>query len=137
MRLFRAFTNTFTSARLLVELSVGHIKKSPFSDEAVAELKDEIIKLASSHGLELRRDQEDRDDVSIDFRFTQLVLDLAWDPEVALGSFSPGVRVGPGIRYLLSTNQSGAGDSRSKWTLSNTSKSTRAPRVFGEGTTRH
>ena len=56
MKLFRAFTDTFTSARLLVELSVGHIKKSPFSDEAVAELKDEIIKLASSHGLELRRD---------------------------------------------------------------------------------
>ena len=80
MRLFRAFTNTFTSARLLVELSVGHIKKSPFSDGAVAELKNEIIKLASSHGLELRRDQEDRDDVSIDFRFMQLVLDLAGDP---------------------------------------------------------
>ena len=119
MRLFRAFTNTLTSARLLVELSVGHIKKTPFSDEAFAELEDEIIKLASSHGLELRTDQEDRDGVSIDFRFMQLVLDLAGDPEVALGSLSPEIRVGPG--NLLSTNQSDASDFRSKWTLWNTS----------------
>ena len=98
VKLFRASTNTFTSARLLVELSVGHTKKSPFSEEAIAELKGEIIKLANSHRLELRRSKDDRADVPIYFRFMQLVLDLAGDPEVALGSFSPGVRVGPGIR---------------------------------------
>ena len=45
------------------------------------------------------------------------------------------VRVSACPGFLLSTNQSDAGDSRNKWTLWNTSKSTRAPRVFGEGTT--
>ena len=98
VKLFRAFADTFTSARLLVELSVGHIKRSPFSEEAIAELKGEVIKLGSSYWLELRRGADDRSNVPIDFRFMQLVLDLAGDSDVSLGSFAPGVRVGPGTR---------------------------------------
>ena len=36
--------------------------------------------------------------VPIDFRFLELLLELAEDPEVAIGSFSRGVRVSPGVR---------------------------------------
>ena len=70
----------------------------------------------------------------------QLVLDLAGDPKVALSSFSPAVRVGPNVRMFrlpASANRSCAGVSQSKWALWNILKSTRAQRVFGEGTTRH
>ena len=98
VKLFRAFADTFTSTRLLVEFSVGHIKKSPFSKESIAELEGAVIGLAKSYGLELRRGTDDRSDVPIDSRFMQILLGLAGDPEVSLGTFAPGVRVGPGAR---------------------------------------
>ena len=34
----------------------------------------------------------------IDYRFFELLLEIAEDPEVAIGSFAGGVRVGPGVR---------------------------------------
>ena len=61
-------------------------------------LAQEIIEIARSHGLELHRSGEDRQNIPTDFRFMQLVLNLADDPEIGIGAYSPGVRVGPGIR---------------------------------------
>ena len=49
-------------------------------------------------GHELTRDEADRKDVPIDFRFFDSLLRCAEDPEVGLGKFALGVRVGPGVR---------------------------------------
>ena len=86
---FRKYAETYTSARLLVELSLGNVSKSPFSPESITELKNEVITRARSHGMELLRTESDRNDVPFDFRFMDLVL---------LGDYAQGVRVGPGIR---------------------------------------
>ena len=40
----------------------------------------------------------DRTDVPINFRFLQLLLQIAADPEIGLGDYSQGVKVGPGTR---------------------------------------
>ena len=96
---FPSLHNTFTSARLLVELSVGtHQKSHPSRTKPLRNSRARSSSWRAHMVWNYDGIREDRDDVSIDFRFMQLVLDLAGDPEVALGSFSPGVRVGPGIR---------------------------------------
>ena len=88
--LFRRYADTYTSARFLVELSLGRIVKCPFDPQSIGELKSEIVELAKSYGLELLRVEGDRVDVPIDFRFMDLVLRLADDPEKALGSYAQG-----------------------------------------------
>ena len=55
------------------------------------------MKLASM-GMDLMRSSGDRNDVPIDFLFLDLLQRAADDPEVGLGSFAQGVRVGPGVR---------------------------------------
>ena len=57
-----------------------------------------MIKELASEGLHLTRKAEDRADVPIDFRFFDLLLRSSEDPEVGLGEFAVGVRVGPGAR---------------------------------------
>ena len=52
----------------------------------------------ASMGIDLERSTGDRDDVPIDFRFLDLLLRAAEDPEVGIGNFAKGVRVGPGVR---------------------------------------
>ena len=115
--LFRKYAETYTSARLLVELSLGKVSQSPFSPESITELKYEVITRARSHGMELLRNESDRN-VPKDFRFMDLVLRLAGDPEVGLGDYAQ-VRVGPGIRMprLPALYRSGDGAFRSKQTL--------------------
>ena len=49
-------------------------------------------------GLELKRAENDRRDVPIDFRYLDLLLKAAEDPEVGLGEFSQEVRVVPSAR---------------------------------------
>ena len=46
----------------------------------------------------LHRRSGDRTDVPIDYRFLHVLLQSAGDPEVGLGEYSQGVRVGPGKR---------------------------------------
>ena len=61
-------------------------------------LKNGIIADLQEEGLELGREQGDREDVPIDFRFLGLLFRAAEDPETGLGHFAQGVRVGPGTR---------------------------------------
>ena len=44
------------------------------------------------------RTPDDRTDIPIDYRYLQLLLVAAEDPEVGLGDIASGVRVGPGAR---------------------------------------
>ena len=70
-------------------LASGKVTSCLFPAEAVSRLKTDIIVERETDGLKLHRSQDDRTDVLVDSRFLQL------DPEVALGEFSLGVRVGP------------------------------------------
>ena len=60
VELFRKNAETYTSDQLLVELSLGSVSKFPFAPASISELKNEVIKLAQSYGLELNRSGDDR-----------------------------------------------------------------------------
>ena len=92
-KLFRKYAETYTSPWHLVELSLGKVSKSPFAADPIVDFVGEVIKLARSYGVELHRSGDDRNDVAIDFRCMQLVLNLADDLEIGIGEYSPGVRV--------------------------------------------
>ena len=98
-----------------MDLALGRVKECPLPNEAVRELKDEIVNLLSSRGLQLRREEEvvsvlssrgvklerasgDRDELPIDFRVLDLLLRAAEDPDTQLGAFAQRVKVGPGTR---------------------------------------
>ena len=81
-----------------MKLALGRVKECPFKPADVKALKDEVIMNLASMGIDLERSSGDRDDVPIDFRFLDLLLRAAEDPEVGIGDFAKGVRVGPGVR---------------------------------------
>ena len=96
--LVKRFSDVFCSAKLLMELALGRVKERPFPNEAVSELKNEIVKVLSSRGHQLRRENDDRNELPIDFRFLSLLLRVTQDPDTKLGTFVRGVKVGPGTR---------------------------------------
>ena len=66
--------------------------------KAVQELKASAIAELHRRGIQLERKTGDREDVPIDDRYLDLLLRAAGDPEVGLGEYSQGIRVGPGVR---------------------------------------
>ena len=96
VKLFEKFANTYGTEELLTSLALGKVAECPFPSDEVKNLKAEVVRCAD--GYDLRREAADRIDTPIDFRFLQLLLTVAGDPEVHLGDFSMGVRVGPGAR---------------------------------------
>ena len=111
---------------LLVRLALGQVETDPFPTTAIGAIKGDIIRALSKHGMSLQRCAQDREDVPIDFRFLQLLLKAAGDPDVSLGEFARGVRVGPGARLprlQLFTRRSESGNSRSR-TIQTTGKKT-------------
>ena len=98
VRIFRRFTEQFCTPDLLMRLALGRVEVCPFDSREVSELKESVIKELASEGLHLTRKAEDRADVPMDFRFFDLLLRSSEDPEVGLGEFAVGVRVGPGAR---------------------------------------
>ena len=83
---------------LLTKLSLGRVESCPFDASEIQDLRQRIIQALADCGLHLNRAPDDRKDVPVDFRLVQILLTAAEDPEVALGNFAPGVRVGPGVR---------------------------------------
>ena len=77
---------------------MGKIQSSPFPPAEVAELKQQVIDTAARSCYQIVRRTGDRNDVPIDYRFLDLLLRVAEDPEVGLGEYAQGVRVGPGAR---------------------------------------
>ena len=93
-----SFTNHHGAEQLLVSLAMEKIDACPFPLDVVAELKQAVIGAAAGFGHQIVRRSGDRSDVPIDYRFLDLLLRVAEDPETGLGEYAQGVRVGPGIR---------------------------------------
>ena len=96
--LYTDFSRRVGTPALLTSLALGKVSECPFSPDSIQSLKQSIVKNLASRGLNLDRQVGDREDVPIDFRYLDLLLRASRDPEVALGSFAKGVRVGPGAR---------------------------------------
>ena len=84
------------SCRHASPLALGKVSECPFAVEDIVALKKAVVDAHAAQGLDLNREGDDRADVPIDFRFLDLLLRAASDPEVALGSFAGRVREGPG-----------------------------------------
>ena len=97
-RLFMDFAKRHGSADLLMKFALGKVEESPFDQKAASDLKREVIDSLSSKGYYMKSSPRDRTDIPIDFRFLELLLEASGDPEVGLGIFASGVRVGPGVR---------------------------------------
>ena len=74
--------------QLLVSLAMEKIEECPFPPEDVAELKQELIDVAAGCGFLMQRKEGDRTDVPIDFKFLDLLLRAAGDPEAGLGEYA-------------------------------------------------
>ena len=84
--------------RLLMDLALGVDQNSPFSADSIAGLKAGVVTELASRGFPLEHSAADRSHVPIDHSFLQLLLADTQNPEVHLGAFASGVRVGPGAR---------------------------------------
>ena len=98
VKLFENFANTYGTEELLTSLALRKVAECPFPLDEVRTLKADFVQCAERNGCYLRRESADRTNTPIDFRFLQLLLTVAGDPEVHLGDFSLGVCVGPGAR---------------------------------------
>ena len=108
------FTRWHGTAALLTRLAMGQVTESPFEEEAVTRLKEQVVRSLAEQGLHLNRHPEDREDLPVDYRFLQLLLTAAEDPEVSIGEFARGVRVGPGARL---PRQPALYPANKKWSL--------------------
>ena len=84
---------------LLTRLAMGQVTESPFEEEAVARLKEQVVRSLAELGLHLNRQAEDREGLPRGITgFSSFLLSAVEDPEVSLGDFAQGVRVGSGVR---------------------------------------
>ena len=90
---FRDYANRLGTPDLLVKLACGRVVA-----RLVRHLKEEVLSTLETHSHSVLSKPGDRVDLPIDFRFLQQLLLAAEDPEIGLGDFSRGVRVGPGVR---------------------------------------
>ena len=86
------------SPELLMKLALGQVQDTPFHGEDIQALKNSTVEALASHGHCMQPQPTDRPEVSIDYRFLQLLLNAAQDPEVGIGQYASGVRIGPGVR---------------------------------------
>ena len=93
---FARYTEFRGTPELLMALALDKVEGCPFDAKEIEALKNELVTDLEKHGLDLGRKQGDREDLLIDFRFLGLLLKTAKDPEIGLGDFAQGVRVGPG-----------------------------------------
>ena len=102
-------------------------------------LTEAVVREAETFGHTLKTSPTDRRDVPIDYRFLELLLEVAEDPEVAVGSFAGRVRVGLvseclGCRRCIV--RSAAGSSRNNQTHWTTWKKLWKVTQRGEGSIR-
>ena len=95
---FWRFTTHYWTEKLLVDLAMGKVEDSPFPPVEVLQLKQAVIDVAARAGICILRKSGDRVDVPIDYRFLDVLLRAADDPEIGLGQYAQGVKVGPGTR---------------------------------------
>ena len=92
---FRHFTYHHGTEQLSVSLAMGKIDACPFPPDDVAQLRQAV---AAGCGHQIERRSGDRTDVPIDYRFLDLLLRTAKDPEIGIDEYAQGVKVGPGTR---------------------------------------
>ena len=95
---FLRFTHHHGTEQLEVALAMGKIDACPFPPDDVAQLRQAVVDAAAGCGHQIERRSGDRTDVPIDYRFLDLLLRTAEDPEIGLGEYAQGVKVGPGTR---------------------------------------
>ena len=83
---------------MLVDLAMGKVEESPFPPAEILQLKQAAIEVAGRAGVRVYRKDGDRLDVPIDCRFLDMLLRASEDPEVGIGEYAQGVKVGPGTR---------------------------------------
>ena len=81
---------------LPTSFALGKVSSCPFPHSEIEELKRGVVGSLRTERFSLERHPEDRMDVPIDFRYLALLLRASSDPEISLGDFSGGERVGPG-----------------------------------------
>ena len=95
----REFARREGPPELLMKLALGQVNAWPFPEQAIRSLKDELIASLAARGKvsrnSLRTGQICR---STSDSWSCCWLDASGDPEVGLGSFSQGVRIGVGAR---------------------------------------
>ena len=87
---FWRFTTHHGTEKLLVDLAMGKVEASPFPPDEILQLKQTVIDVAGRAGLRILRKSGDRMDVPIDYRFLDILLRAADDPEVGLGDHAHG-----------------------------------------------
>ena len=73
-----------------------------FPLDEVENLEAEVVQCAATRGYDLRREAADRTNTPTDFRFLQLLLTVAGDPEVHLGAVR--VPIGGFLHAVVSSN---------------------------------
>ena len=76
------------SPRLLMDLNLGRSQECSFDAENIKVLKREMMEELVERSCDVYRTPDDRRDVSIDFRFLDLLLHVAEDPKMHIGSFA-------------------------------------------------
>ena len=76
-----------------MNLALGRVQENPFSENDIQNLKEDVIDELERASLELKRGENDKRDAPIDFRYLDLLLKAAEDPEVGLGQSSHKVSV--------------------------------------------
>ena len=82
---FWCFTTHYGTEKLLVDLAMGKVEESPFPSDEILQLKQAVIDVAARAGICILRKSGDRMDVPIDYRFLDVLLRAADDPEIGLG----------------------------------------------------
>ena len=81
-----------------MKLALGEVQDTPFHGEDIQALKNSIVEALASHGLHMQPQTTDRPEVSDRLPISSITLTAAQDPEVGIGQYASGVRIGPGVR---------------------------------------
>ena len=92
------FAESHGTPQFLLELALGKVKACLFNAEDIGALKRATDKATVRGEIEVERTRKDRTDLPIDYRYLGALSKSAGDPEVSLGAFAVGVRLGPGVR---------------------------------------
>ena len=82
---YSRFADHYGTEELLVSLASGKVTECPFPSEEVSIFNRELLDIATQNGFQMIEKSGDRVDVPINFRFLQLLLRIADDPENGLG----------------------------------------------------
>ena len=121
------------------DLALGFGERSSCLPDDISDLKERVTATLAEKSLHLERSARDRNELPIDYRFLDLLLRASADPEVLLGSFVQGVKVGPGTRMprLHAADPRGAGGLSRKKIRKNILRSVNTTHLSQSPSTQH